>query len=53
MEKKIFYIKNYKENKLFYKINLKSKSSQELERNPNKVVSIKYVIENLKLKKTK
>ena len=52
--KKIFYIKNYKYNKLFYKINLKSKKNlNEFVRSQNNFVDKKYFVENLKLKKNK
>ena len=50
--KKIFYIKNYKYNKLFYKINLKSKKHlNELIGNQNNNIYKRYFVENLKLKK--
>jgi len=49
---KIFYIKKYNSNKLFYKINLKSnKTFKEL--NFNKVLLKKNLIQNLKFKKIK
>ena len=49
---KIFYIKKYNSNKLFYKINLKSnKTFKEL--NFNKVLFKKNLIQNLKFKKIK
>ena len=53
-DKRIFYLKKYKSNKLFYKINLRAKKSlEELNKNLNKVSVKKYFIENLKLVKNK
>ena len=53
-DKKIFYLKQYKSNKLFYKINLKAKKSlEELIKDLNKVSVKKYFIENLKVPKHK
>ena len=47
--KKVFYIKKYINNKLFYKINLKSKKViNELDLNKNKIKLKKYFFENLK-----
>ena len=52
--KKIFYIKNYRYNKLFYKINLKSKKYlNEFVGNQNNNIYKNYLVENLKLKKKK
>ena len=52
-EKKIFYCKKFGLNKIFYKINLKSKKILDNpNRNTNKVNLKKYFVENLKLKKS-
>ena len=50
--KKVFYLKNYRDNKLFYKVNLKSKKTiKDFHLNKNKIKLKKYFFENLKMKK--
>lgn len=50
--KKVFFIKNYKDNKLFYKVNLKSrKVVKDFHLNKNKIELKTFFFENLKTKR--